>query len=56
MNYGFTDTNSAASAETGADTGDKKETAEKQLGVKRKAGPQEPSKFVLYNIFTSISY
>jgi hypothetical protein len=49
MNYGFNDTSTAASAEKDAGTGDKKETTDEQLGVKRKAGPQDPSKFVLYN-------
>jgi hypothetical protein len=44
MNYGFTDTSTAVSAEEKTDTGDKKENSEEQLGMKRKAGPQEPSK------------
>lgn len=49
MNYGFTEASTPASAGKEADDGDKKETSDEQLGVKRKAGPQEPSKFVLYD-------
>ncbi|KDR10150.1 HIV Tat-specific factor 1-like protein [Zootermopsis nevadensis] len=45
MNYGFTEASTPASAGKEADDGDKKETSDEQLGVKRKAGPQEPSWF-----------
>jgi hypothetical protein len=49
MSYGFTDTSAAVSAEKNIDTGDKKENSEDQSGMKRKAGPQEPSKLIFYN-------
>jgi hypothetical protein len=50
MSYGFTDTSTAASAEEKVeDTGDKEENSEDQPGMKRKAGPQEPSKLMFYN-------
>jgi hypothetical protein len=46
MNYGFTDTSTATLAKKEADNGDKEGSTDEQLGVKRKAGPQEPSKSV----------
>jgi hypothetical protein len=49
MNYGFSDTSSATSTDKVTHTADTKENTGEQLTVKRKSGPQEPSKFVFCN-------
>lgn len=56
MNYGFTDTSTAVSAKEKVDTGDKKENGEGQPGMKRKAGPQEPSWFDMDDQFNTKVY
>jgi len=49
MNYGFSDSSTAASTDKITHTADTKENTGEQLTVKRKAGPQEPSEFTFCN-------
>jgi hypothetical protein len=51
MNYGFSDSSTATSADKITHTGDTKENTGEQLTVKWKAGPQEPSEFTFCNSF-----